>query len=1127
MFRTSVTFQSAFSSRALSNPKQLLSLIFAGLLALAGVMTAPAQVNVTTYHNDIGRTGQNLNETILNTANVNSTLFGRLFTQKVDGEVYAQPLYLTGITVNGAVHNVVFVATQHDSVYAFDADSNTGANASPLWQASMLTSAHGAAAGATTIAWPAGSDINPEVGITGTPVIDPLSGTLYVVSATAEAGAQVQRLHALDITTGAEKFSGPVAITASVPGTGNGSVNGVLAFDPAYHNQRAALLLLNGIVYVGFASHQDSGPWHGWIIGYNAATLVQTGAFCTSPNGNGSGIWMAGGGLAADQLDTVNHPFGRMFVPTGNGDYTATKPYTSAMDYGDTHLNLDLTNGVPTVTDEFTTNVQATLNSTDTDLGSGGLMILPTQTGTNPHLLVQGGKAGTLFLLNRDNLGGYNTTTDQALQEQPYTIGNVGVWSSPAYWNGNVYWMGQLDSLKSFPLVNGLLSTTPTKSVETYGFPGATPAISANGSSQGIVWTIDSEAFATLQPGILQAHDASNVASLLYSSATNSARDTMGPAVKFSVPTIANGKVYAGAGGEIDVFGLLNGITQTNAPVITPGSESFSGTLSVTITDGTPNANIYYTTNGTAATTASTLYSAPIPISATTTINAIALAAGLQTSAQSTAIFTSVSQTAAPVFNLPTGIYTATQSVTLTDSTAGSSIYYTTDGSTPTTASTLYTGPITVSTTETISAIAASPGIPNSVVIAHVFTFQPGQTGIGFAAGFANAPSLINVNGSANLKTGNLQLAYGLVGQAGSAWYKTPVNVQSFTTDFTFQLLNPQSNGITFAIQNAPQNYYALGGNSYELGYAPMPKSIAVKFDVYNSGGEGPNSTGLYLNGAIPEIPSIDLTPTPINLHSGDPFAVHLTYDGTTLTMIVTDQITAGVWSTSWTVNIPTTVGSNTAYVGFTGGTGAYSMTANILSWTYFAGGGTATAAVPSFSPAAGTYTTAQVVTLSDSTAGATIYYTTDGTTPTTASSVYSAPITVGSNQTINAIAVVSGLANSPVATGAYKIAPVLPAPTFSIAAGTYTSSQTVTISDATPGATIYYSTNGTSPTSAYSLYSGPVTVSATETLYAIATEAGYTTSAISSAAYTITATTATPTSVSYTHLTLPTNREV
>ena len=612
MFRTSVSSRYAFSHMAVSHAKQLLSFVFAGLLALACVATVSAQVNVTTYHNDIGRTGQNLNETILNTANVNATLFGRLFTQKVDGQVYAQPLYLTGITVSGAVHNVIFVATQHDSVYAFDADSNTGTNAAPLWQASMLTAAHGAAAGATTIPWPSGSDITPEVGITGTPVIDPLSGTLYVVSATTEAGAQIQRLHALDITTGAEKFGGPIAISASVPGIGSGSVNGVLAFDPAYHNQRAGLLLLNGIVYIGFASHQDSGPWHGWIIGYNASTLKQTGAFCTSPNGTGSGIWMAGGGLAADQLDTVNHPFGRMFVPTGNGDYTATKPYTSAMDYGDTHLNLDLTNGVPTVTDEFTTNAQATLNSTDTDLGSGGLMILPTQTGTNPHLLVQGGKAGTLFLLNRDNLGGYNTTTDQALQEQAYTIGNVGVWSSPAYWNGNVYWMGQLDSLKSFPLVNGLLSTTPTKSTETYGFPGATPSISANGSSQGIVWTIDSENFATLQPGILQAHDGSNVASLLYSSATNTARDTMGPAVKFTVPTIANGKVYAGAGGEIDVYGLLNGITQTSSPVITPASESFSGMVNVTIIDGTPNASIYYTTNGTAATAASTLYTAPV-----------------------------------------------------------------------------------------------------------------------------------------------------------------------------------------------------------------------------------------------------------------------------------------------------------------------------------------------------------------------------------------------------------------------------------------------------------------------------------------------------------------------------------
>ena len=368
---------------------------------------------------------------------------------------------------------MIFVATEHDSVYAFDADTNVGANATPLWSASMLTAAHGAATGATTVASKyVGSDISPEVGITGTPVIDPTTNTLYVVSKTLENGTYPQRLHALDVTTGAEKFGGPVTITATATGTGSGSVNGKLTFDSLWENQRPGLLLLNGIVYIGFAAHGDNGPWHGWILGYNASTLQQTGAFCSSPNGTGSGFWMSGEGLAADQLTPATKPFGRMFVPTGNGDYNATTPYTNAMDYGDSHLNLDLTNGIPAITDEFTTNQQANLNSEDGDVGSGGMMVVPNQTtGSYPHLAVQVGKAGTLFLLNRDNLGGYNLTADQALQEQLYATPN-GAWSTTAYWNGNVYLWGRYDSLRAFKLTNGLLSTAPTTSTETYGFSG-------------------------------------------------------------------------------------------------------------------------------------------------------------------------------------------------------------------------------------------------------------------------------------------------------------------------------------------------------------------------------------------------------------------------------------------------------------------------------------------------------------------------------------------------------------------------------------------------------------------------------------------------------------------------------
>src|ERR1700676_3995963 len=292
---------------------------------LLGAGSALAQ-NVVTQHYDNARSGLNPNETILNTSNVNTTSFGKIFSQSVDGEIYAQPLYMAGITISGkGTHNVVFVAAENDSVYAFDADNDGGANASPLWKASLLDGAHGAASGATTV--PNGdvssTDIQPVIGVTGTPVIDPSTNTMYLVSATKENGSYVQRLHALDITSGAEKFGGPVPVSGSVSGNGNGSMGGTVKFDTKWENNRAGLLLLNGIVYIAFASHGDNGPWHGWILAYNAATLVETGVWWVSPSGVGNGIWLSGSGLAASVPDIVSHPFGRIFTSTGNGSHSA------------------------------------------------------------------------------------------------------------------------------------------------------------------------------------------------------------------------------------------------------------------------------------------------------------------------------------------------------------------------------------------------------------------------------------------------------------------------------------------------------------------------------------------------------------------------------------------------------------------------------------------------------------------------------------------------------------------------------------------------------------------------------------------------------------------------------------
>jgi len=1059
-----------------------------------GVSVSPmagAQVNITTEHNDIGRTGQNLSETILTTSNVNSTEFGKLFSQPVNGAIYAQPLYLSGVVINAAAHNVVYVASVLDVVYAFDADSNDGANASPLWSASMLTAAHGAAAGAQTYG---------GLGITGTPVIDPVSNTLYVVAATFEGGQVIYRLHALDVTSGAEKFDGPVAITAS---------DGVVPFVPVEHNQRPALLLLNGVVYVSFGAWNESFDiaWHGWVIGYETGTLTQTGVFCASPNGNKGGIWMSGAGLAADQLDPVNYPYGRMFLATANGDYTASYPYGNNMDYGDSVVDLDLTNGVPNVTDEFTPYTQAMLATDDLDQGSGGVMILPTQTaGSHPNLLVQAGKSGSLFLLDRDDLGGYSTTSDQVVQELTLALGNTGplagggVWSSPAYWNGNVYYWGVYDHLKSFPLVNGLLAATPTMSTELSAYPSTTPSISANGSTQGIVWTINADAYTTGGPAILQAHDAGNVATTLYSSATNAARDGAGPAAKLAVPTIANGMVYVGTANQLDVYGLFNA-SQTVAPTFSPGSESFTGSVAVTITSATPDSAIYYTTNGTAATVSSPLYTGPVTVKGTETINAVAAAPGLAVSYQASASY-SKPGTAMPTLSPAAIAYPGAVAVTITDATAGAVIYYTTDGSKPTTASPVYPGPITVSSSETINALAVAPGYSKSNIGSATYTISssiPVNEGAGFTSttglNFVGTPTLIN---------NALQMSVANGGNEDNAvWFTTPVNVQAFTTDFYFQITSATADGFTFAIQNSPAGLYAVGSGAGGLGYQGIASSVAVKFDLYNDAGEGTNSTGFYTDGASPTVPSIDMTGSGVVLHNPDILHAHITYDGTTLTLNLSDTVTNATFKASTAINIPATVGGNSAYVGFTASTSAAAANQSILNWTYAASGSSGPmVGTPTFTPAPGTYTSAQSVTILDATNGATIYFTTNGTMPTTSSTRYSVPIGVSADETVQAIATQSGYSNSAVGSATYNIGG--PAPTFTPAGGTYPGTQSVTIGDSIAGSAIYYTTNGTAPTTSSTKYSVPVSVSANETLKAIAVPSGYSASPVAAAVYKI-----------------------
>ena len=514
-----------------------------------GSLTVAYQ-GMLTYRNDLGRTGQNLSETAFTLANVNSSQFGKLTSYAVDGAIYGQPLYAASVTIpNQGVHNVIYVVTEHDSVYAFDADGETSG---ALWHANFLNPLTGVTTVPQTYVgtggYPAG-----EIGITGTPVIDPVGGTLYAVAYTKEKTGLVYRLHALDITTGTEKSGSPVVIQASVPGAGDESNGqGVVSFEASRHMQRPGLLLLNGLVYIGFGTINEIRPWHGWLLAYNAATLQQVAAFNPTPNAYGGSFWGAGGAPAVDAS-------GNIYVTTANGAFDAN---SGGADFGDSVLKLTSgAQGGLALLDWFSPFNTDDLETGDTDLGSGGTMVLPDQPGPHPHLLVIAGKEGRIYLIDRDNLGRFNPAGDQIVQEMLGAISHLN-YTTPAYWQGNLYYASHRDNLKQFTLQNGLLSTSPAAiSPETFGHAGASPSVSANGSTNGIVWVIDASAAsstATSGPSILRAYDATNVSRELYNSSTAGGRDTLGDAVKFTVPTVYAGKVYVGTATELDVLGPIS-----------------------------------------------------------------------------------------------------------------------------------------------------------------------------------------------------------------------------------------------------------------------------------------------------------------------------------------------------------------------------------------------------------------------------------------------------------------------------------------------------------------------------------------------------------------------------------------
>jgi hypothetical protein len=555
---------------------------------------------VFTHHNDLSRDGINTQEYGLTPSLVNTNTFGKLFSCQVDGAVFTQPLWVPSLSISSGVHNVVFVATQHDTVFAFDADADPCVQywqgSGSLGEVNLLDTAHGGTAGETSVYWNdvgcqcGVGDIYPEVGVTGTPVIDPTTNTLYVVSVSQNSsqGTFFQRLHALDLLSGSEKFGAPVLIAASVAAAG-------ISFNAQMQNQRPGLALAGGVVYIGWSSHEDASPWYGWLIGYSASNVQQqTAVFNSTPNFGAGGIWAGGGAPAVDSA-------GNIYVSTGNGTFDANSTTMPDNDYGDSVLELTpSTSGITSngenlnLVQSFTPDDQSCLAGSDIDLGAGGPVLLPDQTsGPVLHLLVQMGKEGVVYVINRDDMGGFsgqpnscsgaNTQIVQTFPGSP-----SGFYGTPAFWQNTLYFAGSFDStsagdyLKQFsfnPSTGQFATNAASLSTHYFNFPGASPSVSSQGASNGIVWAIDASAYGYANPNasngatncfqvpvpagcagpaVLYAYDAGNLTTEYWDStmaADN--RDQAGNAVKFVPPTVANGKVYVSTRTEVDVYGLL------------------------------------------------------------------------------------------------------------------------------------------------------------------------------------------------------------------------------------------------------------------------------------------------------------------------------------------------------------------------------------------------------------------------------------------------------------------------------------------------------------------------------------------------------------------------------------------
>ncbi len=875
--------------------------------------------DVLSYHNDLQSTGQNLSETQITPASVTVSNFAKRFATTVDGQVYAQPLYKAGVTVtsgaNAGTYDLVFVATQHDSLYALDA--NSGAI---VWQTSFLLSGLSGATSITTM--PSGDtgsgDITPEIGICGTPTIDPATNLLYVAAKTKQIlngvtanPHYVYTLYKIDITNGNPTTNANIVGSTVIADTIN--VNGANSYthrtnadplaaqDPfclgtgyngeslniggqsrVYFNaqrqmNRPGLVLYNGRVYIAFASHGDNGPYHGWLLGYDKATLALIGALNTTPNGGLGGIWQAGGIPAMDGA-------GNFYFETGNGSFTSSTPvgtFPTNGNYGDCFVKVSLD---PTTTpasqnkngwglkvaDFFSPFNNASLDSADRDLGSGGCLVLPDSAGnaTHPHLLIGSGKEGKIYLIDRDNMGKFDSATDHVIQTQGYSTGTPhtginGSLDTPAFFNGTLYYVGGYgDRGKTFNVATAAFSTSVVKETpDSFAFPGSTPSISANGLTNAVMWTLDRGS------GQLRAYAADDISTQLWTSAqAGGGRDTLGSVVKFAVPTVADGHVFVGTSNALVAYGPPQPPTAPPAAPTALSAIAFSGIqIELIWTDNANNEDgfrIEQSANGVDFTEI-----------ATVGVNATSYSVtGLQVS---------------------TPYYFRVRSYN-TFNTLSYSAYSN------------IASAVTDSTTPTLD----------------------------FSSGFAGAASSLNFVGGSSINGTRLEITDGGGSEARAVWTKNTQSIASFTTQFTFQITagNGFADGITFCIQTAGNT--VVGATGGALGYQNIASSVALKFDTYPQ----VSTTGLYVNGAAPSDnapASIDMAGAGIDLHSGHVFSVALAYDGTTLTERISDTVTNAVFTQSYPVNIAGTIGSSTAFLGFTGGTGGETTTQDILTWSY------------------------------------------------------------------------------------------------------------------------------------------------------------------------------------------------